>query len=85
MSDANQQGKTVEVAVCICQMTINKEKVFKLRYVYVRRQSTRKKGYSCGMYMSVVNQKGKIVRVAVCICQMSINKEKMVKLRYVYV
>ena len=39
ISDANQQGKSVKVAVCICQMPINKEKVLKLRYEYVRFQS----------------------------------------------
>ena len=35
MSDANQQGKSVKVGVCIYQMAINKEKVLKLRYLYV--------------------------------------------------
>ena len=43
MSDVNQQEKSVKVAVFIYQMTINKEKELKLRYVYVRCQSTMKK------------------------------------------
>ena len=76
MSDANQQGKSVKVAICICLMAMNKEnvlklrvricqlsinqvKLFKLRYVYVRCQSTKKR-----------------VKVAVRIYQRSINKEK---------
>ena len=70
MSDANQQGKRVKVAVCICQMPINKEKVLKLGYVYIR---------------SDANQQEKTVKVAVCIYQRQINKEKVLKLRYVYV
>ena len=43
MSIVNQQGKGVKVAVCICQMSINKEKVLRLPYGYVRCLSTRKK------------------------------------------
>ena len=35
MSDVNQQGKSVKVGVCICQMPINKEKELNLQYVYV--------------------------------------------------
>ena len=35
MSDANQQEKSVKVAVYICQMSVNKDKVLMLRYVYV--------------------------------------------------
>ena len=35
MSEANQQGKSMKVAICICEILINKEKELKLRYVYV--------------------------------------------------
>ena len=33
--DANQQRKSVKVAICIYQILINKEKELKSRYVYV--------------------------------------------------
>ena len=75
MSDANQQRKSVKVAVCICQLPINKEKVLKLRYVYVTCQSTTKsvKVAVCICQMSINKER---VEVAVRICHMSINKEK---------
>ena len=41
----NQQDKGIKVAVCISiLMSIIKEKVLKLRLVYIRCQSTKKKG-----------------------------------------
>ena len=43
ISEANQQGKRVTVAVCICQLSVKKEKLLELGFVYVRCQSTRKK------------------------------------------
>ena len=35
MCDVNQQGKSIKVGVCIYEMPIKKEKLLKLRYVYV--------------------------------------------------
>ena len=84
MSDAHQQGKSVKVAVCKCLMSINKETVLKLRFLYVRCQSTWKKCSSYGLYMSDVNQQGKSVQVTVCICLMLNNKEKVLVLKFRY-
>ena len=71
MSDVNQQGKSVKVAVCKCQMPINKEKVLKLRYVYsdANRQGKEAKVAVCICQMPINKEKVLKLRYAYVRCQ----------------